>query len=295
MADDNTEPDDIGSGEIISSLPNERQEIQPTAGDRFEKAIFERRGIRSSIRRVYKDPLENYAQENIVADTAADTYWLMFHAANRHLTAKGLMNFFDVAELADDVADNKGDSAAETTARHFELWARKMALRPENIRSSAAAQFIQAADRLWMFLEGNPEMQEAAHAYADAWHWFHMELFGEHEAAAKTEEFAAQAEQLAAQTSDLAAKTENATRGLQAGPAAKKAQNAIKFSLIARAYADFVANESREDHRKSPKNAAVAILDAVNDLFAQKGFAPTSLGTLRNKMPEIIDDYEMQH
>ena len=35
-----------------------------------------------------------------------------------------------------------------------------------------------------MLLEGNREMQVAAQNCANAWHWRHMELMGEHELAA---------------------------------------------------------------------------------------------------------------
>ncbi|MDA9396418.1 hypothetical protein WN73_38565 [Bradyrhizobium sp. CCBAU 45394] len=276
MTDDDNEPDEIGSGEIESSLKNLIKELPAPPGGSLLKTILERRGIRGAIRRVYNDPLENYAQQHIFPDTPTDTYWELFRAANRHLRAKGQMDFFQVTETAAEIAEAEGKDTQETTSRHFALWADKMKATTGSFSiETAAARFIESADRLMMILNENQEMQTAAHAYAEAWHWFHMELYGEHE---------------------LAAKGNEALQSLEAGRQARKDQGALKFGIIARAYADFASGEPNEVKRNSAKHAASAIIETVNKAFVEPPheFKEIALGTLTNKMPEIIRDYLAQ-
>jgi hypothetical protein len=261
------DPEDVG--EIISStLKHDRARTLGPPGGNLIQTDAEVRGLRTSIQRKYKDPLENAVQKLILAWTPADTHDLLFLAANRHLKAKGLRDFFAVVETAGGIAEAEGKDPSETTTRHFKLWLEQIRQETGSLSiETAAASFIESSDRLFMLLNDNPEMQCAAQSYADAWHWLHLELMGEHE---------------------LAAKGIDAERGRKAGPEAKRRQAALRSAIIALAYKKFAASEPKEANRKSTKFAAEEIIDAVNKALRDHGLDPVALGTVKNQLPAII-------
>jgi hypothetical protein len=249
-------------------LKHDRARTLGPPGGNLIQTDAEVRGIRTSIERKYSEPLENAVQKHILAWTPADTHDLLFLAANRHLKAKGLRDFFAVVETADHVAEAEGKDPSETTAHHFRLWLEQMRQETGSLFiETAAASFIQSSDRLFMLLNDNPEIQGAAQSYADAWHWLHLELMGEHE---------------------LAAKGADAERGRKAGPEAKRNQATLRSAIIALAYKKFAASEPKEANRTSTKFAAEAIIDAVNEALHSRGLDPIALGTIKNQLPAII-------
>lgn len=265
------EPDEAqtDANEIIaSSLKHDIAEEPGPVGSNLIKTVAEVRGIRTSVERKYRDPFENAVQKHIFAWTPADTDNLLFLAANRHLRAKGLMDFFAVLETADDIAEAEGKDPSETATQHFQLWRDKTRADTGSLSiETAAANFVQSSDRLFTLINGNAEIQAAAQNYADAWHWLHLELMGEHE---------------------LAAKGADAERGRKAGPEAKRNQGALRSAIIALAYKKFAAEEPKETNRTSTKYAAEAIFEAVNATLRSHGLDPIALGTIKNQLPAII-------
>jgi hypothetical protein len=263
---DEPEVPDEGTGEISSSLKHEVAEELGPAGGNLIKTVAEVRGIRKSIARTYRDPLT--VQKNMAGWTSADTHDLLFMAANRHLKAKGRMDFIAVGETAEAIAEAEGKNVSETTTRHFRLWLDKTRAETGSLSiETAAASFIQSWDRLFTLLDGNPEMLAAAQNYADAWHWFHMESMGEHE---------------------LFAKGAAAERGRQAGPEAKHNQALLRSAIIALFYKKFAANEKNEAKRTRTNYAAKAIFKTVNDALLGSGLDPIADRTLQNKLSAII-------
>lgn len=253
---------------IASSLKHDIAEEPGPAGSNLIKTVAEVRGIRTSVERKYRDPFENAVQKHIFAWTPADTDNLLFLAANRHLRAKGLMDFFAVLETADDIAEAEGKDPSETATQHFQLWRDKTRADTGSLSiETAAANFVQSSDRLFTLINGNAEIQAAAQNYADAWHWLHLELMGEHE---------------------LAAKGADAERGRKAGPAAKRNQGALRSAIIELAYKKFAAEEPKEANRTSTKYAADAIFEAVNAALHSRGLSQIALGTIKNQLPAII-------
>ncbi len=269
MPDQAVEPDDDEDvNEIVSSLKHEFEELPGPPGGNLIKTVVEKRGIRKSTRPIYADPLENFAQENILGWTPEDTYALLFMAANRHLRAKGEMDFFAVCETAENIAHAEGKDPSETTSRHFLLWLEKMKGQTGALSiETAAAGFIRASDRLFMLLNENAAMQAAAHDYADAWHWLHMELMGEHE---------------------LAAKGSAAERGRKVGPEAKRRLGALRSAIIAQVYEKFAAGEARAAYRNSASHAADAIFEEVNRTLEKRGIKQIASGTIANQLSSII-------
>ena len=175
---DETEDD---AREIVSSLAH-RLRKEPAEGQRFYR-VTEKRGIRTSS--WTSDPLLVDAE---VETAPADTHALLFTAANRHLLAVGEMDFADVVETAEKCVPSGEYPTPEKISQHFAMWANSLKNRKGSLSIDAiAARFIEAHNRLFMLLNENLETHMAAFAYADAWHWLHMELFGEHELAANTE------------------------------------------------------------------------------------------------------------
>ena len=265
---DEPEVPDKGAGEISSSLKHEiAEELGPDGGNLI-KTVAEVRGIRKSIERKYRDPLEKAGKKDVAGWTPADNHDLLFMAANRHLKAKGRMNFTDVVEIAEAIAEAGGKSASETITRHLRLWLDQTRAETGSLSiETAAASFIQSWDRLFTLLNGNPEMLAAAQNYADAWHWFHMELMSEHE---------------------LAAKGAAAERGRKAGPEVIRSQGVIRSEIIALLYQKFATEEPNEAKRTRTNYAAKAIFDTVNDALLGSGLEPITDGTLRNKLPALI-------
>jgi hypothetical protein len=268
LADQTDKPDEEDVSEIISSLNHEIEELHGPDGSNLIKTIVEKRGLLSSTREVFANPPETFEEDVVFPGTPADAHTLLFMAANRHLRAKGEMDFFAVVETAEDIAHAEGKDPAETISRHFGLWLEELTARTGSLSiETAAARFLNASDRLFALLDETPEMQEAAFNYADAWHRLHMELMGEHE---------------------LAAKGADAERGRKAGPEAKRNQGAARSAIIALAYEKFAKDEPDATRRTSTKYAAEAIIDSVNDALRGCGLDPIALGTIKNQLPAII-------
>lgn len=286
-----TEPvedhEEDNAGEIPSSLRH-RIEEAPGQGDLI-RSVVETRGIRSATWQQYRDPIQGWTGDNLFGPlrgvrvnpdqpeelftaTPADIHSLLYMAANRHLRAKNKMDFFAVVESADKMAEAEGNDPTETISRHLRLWIEKMQSETGLLSvETAAARFLQASDQLLMLLNENEQVQEAAFAYADAWHWLHLELYGEHE---------------------LAAKGADAERALKAGPAAKRHKGAIRSTVIAMIYEDFAQREPKEANRKSAKYVAPQIVKAVNQSLKKHDLEPLALGTIENQLRAIIRDRE---
>jgi hypothetical protein len=220
-----------------------------------------------------------------VETAPADTHALLFMAANRHLLAVGEMDFAAVVETA-EICVPSGYPTPEKISQHFAMWANSLKNRKGSLSIDAiAARFIEAHNRLFMLLNENLETHMAAFAYADAWHWLHMELFGEHELAANAEV----AERAADAAQQLAAK---AIAGRIEGPQAKKRYAALRSTAIAKAYEEYRKAELNEDRRNSAKSAAAQILDKVNATLNRDNLGSLELSTLEKRLRKIINEAE---
>jgi hypothetical protein len=274
LADQTDKPDEEDVSEIISSLKHSIEELQGPNGGNLIKTIVEKRGLLSSTREVFSNPPETFEEDAVLPWTPADTHALLFMAANRHLRAKGEMDFFAVVETAENIAHAEGKDPSETISHHFGLWLEELTARTGSLSiETAAARFLNASDRVFTLLNETFEKQEAAYNYADAWHRLHMELTGEHE---------------------LAAKGADAERGRKAGPKAKRNQAALRSAIIALAYKKFAADEPNATRRTSTKYAAEAVIDMVNVALRGRGLGPIALGTVKNQLPAIIKAAEAE-
>ncbi len=278
MPDQPDETEDDAS-EIASSLVHTLRK-EPAEGPRLYR-VTEQRGIRAAS--WIFDPL---LVDPEVETASADTHALLFMAANRHLCAVGQMDFSAVVETAEICVPSGEYPTPEKISQHFAMWANGLKNQKGSLSIDAiAARFIQAHNRLFMLLNENLETHMAAFAYADAWHWLHMELFGEHELAASAEV----AEQAADAAQQLAAK---AIAGRIEGPQAKKRYAALRNAVIATEYEKYRQAEPNEDRRTSAKSAAAQILDPVNATLNRENLGSLELSTLEKRLRKIINEDE---
>jgi hypothetical protein len=264
--------------EIASQLFHEITE-EPGAGP-IVRTVTEKRGIRETEWVHFDDPM---VQDPAVEEAPRDTHDLLFMAANRHLRAVGQMDFFAVVDTAEQIAPAGEYPTSKKISQHFAMWADGLKNQKGLLSVDAiAARFIQAQDRLMMLLNKNEEMQAAAFAYADAWHWLHMELFGEHELAANAEVAGQEAD--AAQ--QLAAKT---IAGRIRGPQAQRENKVLRMTVIAVEYSKYADRETNRARRTSAKAAATEIFDQVNAALVAQRLGSVAASTLERKLRTIIN------
>jgi hypothetical protein len=264
-------PDD--ASEIFSSLKHDIDEIDGVAGSPLVKTVVEERGIRRSRRPVWSGPKDPLLEDIFSQWGPDDTRAALFMAANRHLRAKGELDFFGVVQKADELEEHYGQEAADPdgVTRHFELYVDELEGRKGSLSiETAAAKFVRAHDRLFMLLNENPDVQAAANAYADAWHWLHMEWSGEHQLAA------------------LGQSAEKGLQGLKAGPDAARQKAARRRDIIEIEYGKFAESETNVARRTSSKTAAPAILAAVKAEFWRSNLGQIKESTLERLLREII-------
>ncbi|MGY4461546.1 hypothetical protein [Bradyrhizobium sp. LB13.1] len=250
--------------EVTSDL---RHDIgERPADDKPGSVVDERRGIR----RATWDKASATGQPD-----AEGTFGVMTIAANRHLRAVGEMDLTAVMETAENLSAQY--PSPEKISEHLRLWVQKLKTQKGELSiDTTAARFLQAADRLLQILDQSPEMQSAAFDFADAWHWWHLELYGEHALAAKADT------------------AERAVAGLQAGPEALKRNRALREAIIESEYNRYAATADIADSG-SAKRAAAAILSAVSTAFDQRSLGPIKESTLERTLRSIIKDRGQVH
>jgi hypothetical protein len=251
---------DDGSREVTSVLRHEITEQPAPDGSRI---VNEKRGIRHATWRAPASPARDLVD-------AEKTFGLLTVAANSHLRAVGEKDALAVMDTAEIMFPEY--PTKEKISEHMRLWAESLKTQKGALSIDAtAARFLQAADHLLQILDQTPQIQAAAFAFADAWHWWHLELYREHALAAK------------------AATAERAVAGLQAGPEALKRSRALREAIIETEY-DKYATIADEIDRASPGRAAVAILNAVAAVFSQQGLGGIQKSTLERALRKIIRD-----
>lgn len=269
--ENDSRPDD--ASEIFSSLKHKTKDVAGVPDTPLVKTIKEERGIRRAMRPLWSGPKDPRSEDIFSQWGPDDTRAALFMAANRHLRAKGELDFFGVVQKADELARHYGHEAADPdkVTRHFELYVEDVEGRTGSLSiETAAAKFVQAHDRLFMLLNENPDVQAAANAYADAWHWLHLEWSGEHELAA------------------LGQSAEKGLQGLQAGPDAVRKKAAHRRDIIEIEYGKFAEKEAKPARRTSSKSAAPAILAAVNAAFERFSLGKIKESTLERLLRGII-------
>jgi len=188
------------------------------------------------------------------------------------------MDYFAVLDTCEKLSKEDYPSSEQLSA-HLQMWVAGLQARKGSLSvDTIAARFLQSQDRLFALLNESKEMQESATAYADAWHWLHMELYGEHELAANAEA----AERSAAK----------ASAGRAEGPKAQKRNGALRLAIMATEYKKYAANEKSRTRRISAKNIASQILVAVNSALARSGLGSVKITTLEKRLITIIKDAE---
>lgn len=270
MPDQPEERDDEDSAEIRSSLIHEI-EREPRGGSLLA-TITERRGLR----RIRWIQFDEANVEDPIAFDPAGTHAVLFTAANGHLRAVGEMDYFAVLDTCERLS--KADyPSPEQMSTHLKMWVSGLMARKGTLAiDTVAARFLQSQDRLFLLLNENKEMQEAAMAYADAWHWLHMELYGEHELAANAEA----AERSAAK----------ASAGRAEGPKAQKKNGALRRAIIEAEYKKYAENKSNVRQRQSAKHAASQLLETINKALASAGLGSIQVATLEKRLTAIIKD-----
>jgi hypothetical protein len=261
MADpfDNTADE---SCEVTSSLPHK---ITRRAGPDGSKVVKEQRGLR---RATWTVPAPGARPK--VDTESGRLFGLMTMAANRHLRAVGEMDSIAVMETAERLSSEY--PGAKKISQHMRLWAENIKAQQGALSIDAtAARFLQAADHLLQILDQTPAMQSAAFAFADAWHWWHLELYGEHALAAK------------------AKIAERSVAGLKAGPKALKRNRALREAAIEVEYVKHARKANKKD-RVSPKLAARAILGKVSKVFRREQLGTIQESTLERALRKIIRD-----
>jgi hypothetical protein len=251
---------DDGSREVTSSL---RHKITRQLAPDGSKVVTEKRGIR---RATWSVPA--FGARPKVDTESARVFGLMTMAANRHLRAVGEMDAIAVMETADRLASEY--PSAKKISQHMRLWAENIKTQQGVLSIDAtAARFLQTADHLLQILDQTPAMQSAAFAFADAWHWWHAELHGEHALAAK------------------AVTAERSVAGLKAGPEALKRNRALREAIIETKYKKHAKTAEKID-RDNPLRAADAILKAVAADFRKQDLGPIQKSTLERALRKII-------
>jgi hypothetical protein len=287
MAGQADDPDEDDVNEIVSSLKHEFEEQPGPVGADLIRTIVEKRGIRSSTRPIFANQSDSHER---MLSTADDTQELLFMAANRHLRAKGEMDFFAVASFAEQVADAEAKDLTETTSLHFRLWLETVVTKYGYLSiETACARFIEAQDHLYTLYNQTAEMQAAVFDYADAWHWLHMELFGEHELAANAE-VAEKAADAAGKAADAAQRLATKTiAGRSEGPRAQARAGALRMAIVENEYKKYIEKETNPNRLVSAKAAAPQILDDVNAAFKLRGLGEFSISTLEKRLRDIIN------
>jgi hypothetical protein len=263
---------------LRSSLKHFKQEVPGPKDGKLIKTVFESRGIRRSTRRVYNDPVEKLGQA-LFSWTPTDTFETLYKKANRHLRACKYQDILEVIGLADAMAQNEGLEAAspEVVSRHLDLWVTQIEEQTGSLSiETAAARFLRAHDRVALHLseQSDDRMTMAAiQAYADAWHWFHLEYVGEHDLAYRGEQ------------ADRGKQSDRSSKGLRLGPESKARTRKQKDDFIEQIYSRHLQDGKSE----GPKRDAQLIRPAVVAKFEDEQFSKSdiSLDTLEKKIYKI--------
>jgi hypothetical protein len=263
---------------IRSSLKHFKQEVPEPRGGKLIKTVFESRGIRRSRRRVYNDPVEKFGQA-LFSWTPTDTFETLYKRANRHLRACKYQDILEVIGLADAMAQNEGLEAAspEGVSRHLDLWVTQIEEQTGSLSiETAAAKFLRAHDRMSLHLseQSDGRMTMAAiQAYADAWHWFHLEYAGEHDLAYRGEQ------------ADRRKGSDRSSKGLRLGPESKARTAKQKDDIIEQIYSKHLLDGKSQ----GPKRDAQIIRPAVLAKFEDEHFSKSdiSVDTLEKKIRKI--------
>jgi hypothetical protein len=250
-----------GSRKVTSAL---KHKITRQAGPDGSKVVKEKRGIR---RATWSVPTPGARPK--VDTESARLFDLMTMAANRHLRAVGEMDSIAVMETAERLSSEY--PSKKKISQHMRLWAENIKIQKGALSIDAtAARFLQAADHLLQILDQTPAVQSAAFGFADAWHWWHAELYGEHALAAKA---------------DVA---ERAMAGLKAGPEKLKRKRALREAIIEVQYDKHVATAPKIN--QGAERAANAILNDVATEFEKDDLGSIEESTLVRTLRGLINN-----
>jgi len=245
-----------------------RAEIPGSPNSSLEKTIYEQRGIRDCVIDVFNDPRLTIATA-VLKGTPADTFAIFREAADHWLAEAGELKYsaiIDLAEKAKSESPDAGESEIDNFV--FRLWAARVAEKHGYLSPAAiAANFVSSSDYLHRCVAGNQELLNAVYAFADAWHWFHLEGKGEHE---------------------LAALGLKSAAGRAVGPDATHQQAERKRRVVEDTFRAFAADPSHASKLTSVKATAYAMLSDINATLEKLKLRPFKAASLEKALRPLL-------
>jgi hypothetical protein len=228
--------------------------------------FYETRGIRdSNVIFLFSDFEKTLSSRYHTGVVEEGLYADIFGVANHWLKGAGEKDSFAVREDAKK-AMRSGLTRRFTFQRcWFEVGMKHGFLS----RAAIAAKFISASDYVHRLLKGNPQLQHAVYQFADAWHWMHFELRGEHE---------------------LAAIGLKSSRARALGPTVKHERADLKKAIVRDQFEKFAADDKNGAARKSAKMAAGALLGPVNQKLKELNVPKMAEKSLADVLRPLVNE-----
>jgi hypothetical protein len=224
----------------------------------FLKTVRETRGLRTVTVPISRVPLITDLAAQFTNETPESVYDKLRQAAKEILKENSLLESYPDADWSVDLAL---DWLASVRRRHGYT-------SPQTI----AAEFWVNSDKLGEHggIKITSRSVAAIFELCEAWHWLHMEVYGEHRKA------------LDAQTAeDSRAK----------GPAAKHEHSLQRNEIISEVYRQHRLSEKRRSRIKTASTVAGDILPTVNTELRASGLATCTEGSLRKALGPIMRSF----
>lgn len=181
----------------------------------------------------------------------ADTHASLFEIANSWLLEANEKDFFEIAQEADAATKvartNKAKGNIDRVT--FQRWWFEIGMKHGFLSPAAiASNFLTASDLVHRLTKGNKQLEIAIYQFADAWHWLHFEVTGEHK---------------------LATIGLKSSEGRARGPVVKQQRAELRAKVVAKQYTAFASDPNNAVASKSAKRAAEKILSRVNSILAR--------------------------
>jgi hypothetical protein len=240
-------------------IPSTRHHMPGAKDSVLKQVVCEERGIRRSKRNEYHNPALGLADWIIADENPENLYMYLLNGAHDLLAA---CKEIPISSVRDIATTTKGGEESDRAAIAKAMWLRQIAERKGQLsREFAAAAFLASAENLSEATNKTPRVFEAALAFADAWHWLHLELSGEH---------------------FLAAEGQKARQDRASGPQAKAVKAQPAKRIVLELYLAFLEDhQDRPAMQRSQTSALHTIEEPVRRRLQEAGLDEYSPETLR--------------
>jgi hypothetical protein len=231
----------------------------------------ESRGIRDRLRQEFEEASITALGREVSPDSPDNRYYVLLDAAHEVLQRGKEKNLIGVlhsadrstlpAELTPDEQDHMLGSAWVSSIHR-----RKGSLSPEAI----AADFLFRSHRLAQALKDDQDMFTWALVFADAWHWLHLEVLGEHRAAYDGVK---------------------ARQGREMSAPARSKKKADREHIVREVYRERRLGTRNPKVFKNASSAAATILDEVNARLKERGSQTYTEKTLQKILGPVVKDH----